>query len=38
VWSEQLKTLARSIEHTWKAELLMEDLVSQAKIALNSRQ
>jgi DNA polymerase III subunit delta' len=38
VWSEQLKSLARSIEHTWKAELLMEDLVSQAKIALNSRQ
>jgi DNA polymerase III subunit delta' len=38
VWSEQLKSLARSIEHTWKPELLMEDLVSQAKIALNSRQ
>jgi DNA polymerase III subunit delta' len=37
-WSEQLKTLARSIEHTWKPELLLEDLVSQAKIALNSRQ
>ncbi|MGA8515880.1 MAG: DNA polymerase III subunit delta' [Burkholderiaceae bacterium] len=37
-WSEQLKTLARSIEHTWKAELLLEDLVSQAKTALNSRQ
>jgi DNA polymerase III subunit delta' len=38
VWGEQLKTLARSIEHTWKAELLLQDLVSQAKIALNSRQ
>jgi DNA polymerase III subunit delta' len=37
-WSEQLKTLARSIEHTWKADLLVQDLVSQAKIALNSRQ
>ena len=37
-WSEQLKGLARSIDHTWKAELLVEDLVSQAKIALNSRQ
>ena len=37
-WSEQLKSLARSIDHTWKAELLIEDLVSQAKIALNSRQ
>lgn len=38
VWSEQLKSLARSIEHTWKADLLLQDLVSQAKIALNSRQ
>jgi DNA polymerase III subunit delta' len=38
VWSEQLKILARSIEHTWKSELLLEDLVSQAKTALNSRQ
>jgi DNA polymerase III subunit delta' len=37
-WSEQLKNLARSIDHTWKAELLLEDLVSQAKSALNSRQ
>jgi DNA polymerase III subunit delta' len=37
-WSEQLKTLARSIDHTWKPELLIEDLVSQAKSALNSRQ
>ena len=37
-WSEQLKSLARSIDHTWKAELLVEDLVSQAKSALNSRQ
>jgi DNA polymerase III subunit delta' len=36
-WSEQLKLLARSIEHTWKEPLLIEDLVSQAKIALNSR-
>jgi DNA polymerase III subunit delta' len=38
VWSEQLKSLSRTIEHTWKAELLVEDLVSQAKTALNSRQ
>jgi DNA polymerase III subunit delta' len=37
-WSEQLKSLARSIDHTWKEQLLIEDLVSQAKTALNSRQ
>ena len=37
-WSEQLKTLRRSIEHPYKAELLIEDLVSQARIALHSRQ
>ncbi len=37
-WSEQLKTLARSIDHTWKEALLIEDLVSQAQMALNARQ
>jgi DNA polymerase III subunit delta' len=37
-WSEQLKRLARTIDHTWKEQLLIEDLVSQAKTALNSRQ
>jgi DNA polymerase III subunit delta' len=37
-WNQQLNALARSIDHTWKAELLIEDLVSQARLALNSRQ
>jgi DNA polymerase III subunit delta' len=36
-WGEQLKALARSIEHTWKADLLLEDMVNQAKVCLNSR-
>ncbi len=36
-WSEQLKNLARGIDHTWKADLLVEDLVSQARLALHSR-
>lgn len=37
-WSQQLNALARSIDHTWKADLLIEDLVSQARLALNARQ
>ena len=36
-WSEQLKKLALSIDHTWKAELLLEDLLSQARLALVAR-
>jgi DNA polymerase-3 subunit delta' len=36
-WSEQLKTLARRIEHPFKAELLLEDMVQQAKLCINSR-
>ncbi len=36
-WSEQLKNLARSIEHPFKAELLLEDMVQQAKLCINSR-
>jgi DNA polymerase III subunit delta' len=36
-WGEQLKSLARTIDHTWKADLLLEDMVNQAKVCLNSR-
>jgi DNA polymerase III subunit delta' len=36
-WSEQLKSLARRIEHPFKAELLLEDMVQQAKLCINSR-
>ncbi len=36
-WSEQLKNLARTIEHPFKAELLLEDIVQQAKLCINSR-
>ena len=36
-WAEQLKTLARRIEHPFKAELLLEDMVQQAKLCINSR-
>ncbi len=36
-WSEQLKSLSRTIDHTWKAELLLEDMVAQAKLCINSR-
>ena len=36
-WSEQLKNLAKGIDHTWKADLLLEDLVSQGRMALQSR-
>jgi DNA polymerase III subunit delta' len=36
-WSQQLKSLSRTIDHTWKAELLLEDMVSQAKLCINSR-
>lgn len=37
VWSEQLCNLSRRIEHPFKAELLIEDMVQQAKLCLNSR-
>lgn len=36
-WSEQLKALARCIEHPFKPELLQEDMVQQAKLCINSR-
>jgi DNA polymerase III subunit delta' len=36
-WSEQLKTLAQRIEHPFKPELLLEDMVQQAKLCINSR-
>jgi DNA polymerase III subunit delta' len=36
-WSEELKSLARRIDHTWKSDLLIESLVSQAKSTLHSR-
>jgi DNA polymerase III subunit delta' len=36
-WGEQLKTLARRIEHPFKLELLLEDMVQQAKLCINSR-
>lgn len=36
-WSEELQALERRIDHTWKADLLIESLVSQAKRTLNSR-
>jgi DNA polymerase III subunit delta' len=36
-WGEQLKSLAKQISHTWKADLLVQDMLSQAKLAINSR-
>jgi DNA polymerase III subunit delta' len=36
-WGEQLKQLSRVIEHPWRAELLQENLVQQAKVCINSR-
>ncbi len=36
-WGEQLKSLARRIEHPFKPELLLEDMVQQAKLCINSR-
>jgi DNA polymerase III subunit delta' len=36
-WSEELKALARRIDHTWKADLLTESLVSRARLVLHSR-
>ena len=36
-WSEQLKALSRRIDHPFKQELLIEDMVQQAKLCLNSR-
>ncbi|MBS7807374.1 DNA polymerase III subunit delta' [Variovorax sp. PCZ-1] len=36
-WAEQLKTLSRRIDHPFKPELLIEDMVQQAKQCINSR-
>ena len=36
-WSEQLKALHRRIDHPFKQELLIEDMVQQAKVCINSR-
>ncbi len=36
-WGESLKQLSRRIEHPWKADLLIEDMVNQAKLCINSR-
>jgi DNA polymerase III subunit delta' len=36
-WSEQLKSLQRVIDHPFKQDLLLEDLVQQAKVCINSR-
>ncbi len=36
-WAEQLKDLARVVEHPFKPELLLEDMVQQAKLCINSR-
>jgi DNA polymerase III subunit delta' len=36
-WGEQLKSLSRRIDHPFKPELLIEDMVQQAKLCINSR-
>lgn len=36
-WGEQLKGLSRRIDHPFKPELLIEDMVQQAKQCINSR-
>ncbi|NJM43205.1 MAG: DNA polymerase III subunit delta' [Brachymonas sp.] len=36
-WSKQLVSLSRQIEHPFKPDLLIEDMVNQAKLCLNSR-
>lgn len=36
-WAKELGTLARSIEHPYNPGLLLESLVSRAKLALNSK-
>ena len=36
-WGEQLKALSRRIGHPFKQELLIEDMVQQAKVCINSR-
>lgn len=36
-WSQQLKSNSRVIDHPFKADLLLEDLVEQAKVCINSR-
>jgi DNA polymerase III subunit delta' len=36
-WGEQLKSLAKRIDHPFKPELLLEDMVQSAKLCINSR-
>lgn len=36
-WGEQLKSLSRRIDHPFKQDLLLEDMVQQAKLCINSR-
>lgn len=36
-WSEQLNSLGRRIDHPFKPDLLIEDMVQQAKLCINSR-
>ncbi len=36
-WGEELKKLRRSIEHPYKPDLLIEAMVNQAKVCINSR-
>jgi DNA polymerase III subunit delta' len=36
-WGQALSSLRRSIEHPYKADLLLEDMVNQAKVCINSR-
>jgi DNA polymerase-3 subunit delta' len=37
VWGDQLNQLAKRIDHPFKPELLIEDMVQQAKLCINSR-
>ena len=36
-WGEQLKNVARVIDHPFKQDLLLEDMLQQAKVCINSR-
>jgi DNA polymerase-3 subunit delta' len=36
-WREQLKSLQRVVDHPFKQDLLLEDMVQQAKVCINSR-
>ncbi len=36
-WGKALSSLRRSIDHPYKADLLLEDMVNQAKVCINSR-